>query len=388
MQNSANLCAPLKSTIHASKGGQLLGYVLRQEKPQPYTMQTWKPDDSEIKFLNSRIMGQAKFETISFGKCQLFRATFFSHIKQFETVVEASLWKDRQELEEDIQNNFRWLKTKGRPVAGVFGLKKCEQGEKSLSLDDAVKTVSQLIRNTNALKASDGKSISGSIVFADRGGIGFVDPINSTTAQFERYLICLMLMIAIESILVRTSNNLSKLVSTPSSVEDSDKLLAEYKEFLRFASSAFAQFPVRRSSVAVYEVWEMLKEHYRLSDVYSEVERQLSTISKFLQSEETRKLLFTQNQLLISERDRSRLEAEERRKAEGEREKADQARLSEEVFQQRSSRRQARLGMVVTFIGLLIALISIPDPIRLKLCEKIPATEGLLKSTIELVCAE
>lgn len=388
MQNSTTAFESSNFNFRKLDEGELLGYVKLQGNPELYEMEPWKPDDSNIRFLNSRIMEQSKFETADFGESKLYRATFFSRISYFETVVEARLWSDRQELKQGLQHKFRGFGQISMPVIGIFERERHGCGEKSSATENAVERISRMIRGSNALKVEDGHSISGSLFFADKGGLGLYDPIVANRAQFERYLICVMLVIAYESVLSRISTDLSKLVSTPLSSENSGQILHHYQNFLRFTSSSFAEFPIVRSSGAVYEVWEIYKQHYNITGIYSEVERQLSTISKFLQAEESRKLLATQNQLLNSERERARLEADERRKADHERNKADQARWREEVFQQRVSKRQARLGMIVTLIGLLIALISIPDPIRLKLCEKIPATEGLVKSTIELVCAE
>ncbi len=380
MEQSVSKAVDTKSVAKSSSKIKYFGYAQASSDPWQVRTVEWKPGGNNVGFLVDRVASQASFETADISDMQYFRATFFKDFPGFETIVEARLWNDLLSLKEVVGDDTKKWITFGRPIAGIVGGASWGDATQSDFDDQDLKEVSQVIRKSNTLKHRDGIPVSDAMIFADKGGIGVIAPSNLAKPQFERYLICQMLMIACEDVLARTSTKLSRMISIEAADVTISKLLREYQDFLQFIFASFTEYPVDRKSLAVYEVWELMKSHNKLGATYSEIERQLRAVAQFLQAEESRKLILHQNELMKAERHRAEVEKEERLKD-------DLARKRDEKFQKRSAKRQGRVGMLVTLFGLLIALISIPDPIRLELCDRFSEGFSEYSQAFDLVCA-
>lgn len=342
---------PTSAEVHASdKLNARYGDIFVKQKRPAGQFSEWKPGDMPVQFLTSHVLDQTILESARRGQAICYRATFFKRSPVFERTVTVWLFDSLQALKDNRDAN-KWLQTISRPVIAFYG-----PGPGTPS-PESMHAISQMLRNSAALQCNDGEQVAGAWVFADRGGLGFYSTKGtkgSAASQFERFLICQMLVMAYADVLETTAQEFARLVSSKSG--DGTALIQLYEDFLAFNAASYTERPVRRKSSAVYEFYSILRKHYGLDEIQSEIERQMRNLGEFLQAEQSRRVLEQQIALMEAERARATIEAEERKKTEA-------ARRRDEQFQIRSARREKTLNWIVGVLGLIIAAASMPDQI-------------------------
>ena len=312
--------------------------------------QPWKPDNYDVKFLGQQILVQSSLSKIQQADATCYSATFFKDFPDFQRTVSVWLYSKKSAWEKNRENN-KWLLYEGRPVVVVLN-----RNDHGIS-DDITKTISYALRNSATLSKEMAIRASNALVFADKGGIGAYFCKTSSTAQFERILICQMLVMAYADVLEDSVQNLAAYSKDRNSPGGYEKLILAYEKLLEFITSSYTSYPVRRHVNDLFIVYEKLKDHYRLDEIQQEIQRQILSLSQFLQAEQSRQMLERQTQLMHQNAQRSAAEAEERKKAELERQKAERHRAG-------SERREKFLNVVVSITGLIISGMSVPEEIR------------------------
>lgn len=225
--------------------------------------------------------------------------------------------------------------------------------------------MSQFLRGSNALSLDKLIATTNAHhLINDRDGLAYF---SGNAEQFKRIVLCLALALAYSQVMSQCVDSLTAALKKD---KNHTALLSLYEQILFFNASDYFSHPVRLDRHELFTVWKLIRDHWHLDELNSELTSQLTSVASFLQSHRDREELKAREEARQRQREREKEEdlrhrqiADEKRAAE--KMAADEKIEAEKRAEALQSRRDRKINYAIGFASLLLTFLSVLSLVQL-----------------------